>query len=273
MSTQELAPSFAREETQRKRSAKAAARRARILSFTVPTGFFVLGILAWEIINRVLDVNSQILPKPSEVLVRLWTDWEFLVPHTVITLEEAVYGFLLGALVGFIIGVLVAANRYIEMALYPLLITSQAVPKLAIAPMLVIWFGYGIFPKVVITALIVFFPVAVTTAEGMKSVDRSLLDLLKTVNASQWQQFRKVRAPNAVPHIMSGLIIGVTLCVVGAAVGEWVGAQQGLGYLIIAANGQLDTVLAFAAILLLVIMGVVLFGLLSLAQKLLNRGR
>jgi NitT/TauT family transport system permease protein len=157
----------------------------------------------------------------------------------------------------------------VRQTLYPLIVASQAVPKVAIAPALVAWLGLGMAPKLVVVATMVFFPVVVTAAQGFSSVDRSLLDLLRSVDASRWQVFRQVRFPHALPHIFAGLKIGITLAVVGAVVGEWVGASEGLGYVLLQANTQLDSTLLFAAMFVLIAMGIVLFVLIEVAERLL----
>jgi NitT/TauT family transport system permease protein len=143
------------------------------------------------------------------------------------------------------------------------------VPKIAIAPLLVLWLGFDIWPKIAVTALMVFFPVTVTAAEGFASVDRNLLDLLRSVDASATQIFLRVRFPHALPHIFSGLKVGITLAVVGAVVGEWVGADSGLGYLLTYANTLLDSTLLFASLFMLIVLGVILFVLVDLAERLL----
>jgi NitT/TauT family transport system permease protein len=152
--------------------------------------------------------------------------------------------------------------------LYPLIVGSQAVPKIAVAPLFVLWFGFGVTPKIVVVVLLVFFPVVVTTAEGLMSVDRNLIDLLRSVNASQLQVFWKVRLPHALPQVMAGLKIGVALAVVGAVIGEWAGADHGLGYMILFAQSQLDTSLSFACITILVVMSVVLFAVVDAIGRL-----
>jgi NitT/TauT family transport system permease protein len=175
-----------------------------------------------------------------------------------------------GAVVGFLLALLIAYSPLLERMLYPLIVASQAVPKIAIAPLFILWFGFGIWPKVVVTVLLVFFPVVVTSAEGLMSVDRNLIDLLRSVNATPLQIFTKVRLPHALPQVLAGLKIAIALAVVGAVVGEWVGADKGLGYMILFANSQLDTTLSFAAITLLVVMGVVLFIAVDLLGRLIT---
>jgi NitT/TauT family transport system permease protein len=182
---------------------------------------------------------------------------------------ETVVGFVIGVAVGVGLAIPITYSMVARNALYPLIVASQAVPKVAIAPLLVVWLGLGVTPKLAVVALMVFFPVVVTAAEGFSSVDRNLLDLLRSVHASEWQIFRRVRLPHAMPQLFSGLKIGITLAVVGAVVGEWVGADSGLGYLILHANTLLDTTLLYAALAVLVAMGVVLFILVEIAERLL----
>ncbi|MBJ7603276.1 MAG: ABC transporter permease [Candidatus Dormibacteraeota bacterium] len=229
------------------------ARRA------APILFLIFCVVAWQLICTIAHVRTYVLPAPSAILLRLYHSWSILEPHTLVTLEETLVGFVLGSLVGFVLALLIAYNRLVEEMLYPLIVASQAVPKLAIAPLFILWFGFGIWPKVVVTILLVFFPVVVTSAEGLLWVDRNLIDLLRSVSANPLQVFLKVRLPHALPQVLAGLKIGITLAVVGAVVGEWVGADKGLGYLIIFADSQLDTTLSFASITVLVAMGVVLF--------------
>jgi NitT/TauT family transport system permease protein len=234
-----------------------------------PTLFLVALIVLWEVISRVTEVPRYILPAPSEIGERLVRSWALLWEHSIVTLTEIGLGFVAGVVLGFGLAVPIAYSTTVRNTLYPLIVASQAVPKIAIAPLLVLWLGFDMWPKIVVTALMVFFPVTVTTAEGLTSVDRNLLDLLRSVHANQAQIFFKIRFPHALPHIFSGLKIGITLAVVGAVVGEWVGADSGLGYLLVYANTLLDSTLLFAALFLLIVIGVVLFVLVGIAERLL----
>ena len=214
----------------------------------------IVGI--WELAARFTDVPPYILPAPTAIAERLIRSWALLWEHSVVTLTEIGIGFALGVLFGLALAIPIAYSTVVRNTLYPLIVASQAVPKIAIAPLLVLWLGFDIWPKIVVTALMVFFPVTVTAAEGFSSVDRNLLDLLRSVHASQAQ-------------IFSGLKIGITLAVVGAVVGEWVGADSGLGYLLVYANTLLDSTLLFASLILLIVMGVVLFLIVGLLERLL----
>lgn len=234
-----------------------------------PTAFLVAVVVLWEIASRATDVPAYILPAPTAIAERLVRSWGILWHHSVVTLTEIGIGFAVGVALGLGLAIPISYSAVVRNTLYPLIVASQAVPKIAIAPLLVLWLGFDMGPKIVVTALMVFFPVTVTAAEGLTSVDRNLLDLLRSVNASQAQIFFRIRFPHALPHIFSGLKIGITLAVVGAVVGEWVGADSGLGYLLVYANTLLDTTLLFASLFLLVAIGVVLFVLVGIAERVL----
>jgi NitT/TauT family transport system permease protein len=235
----------------------------------LPSVFLIAVVALWELAARVTDVPQYILPAPTAIAERLVRSWALLWDHSMVTLTEIGIGFALGVALGLGLAIPIAYSATVRNTLYPLIVASQAVPKIAIAPLLVLWLGFDIWPKIAVTALMVFFPITVTAAEGFTSVDRNLLDLLRSVNANPAQIFFKIRFPHALPHIFSGLKIGITLAVVGAVVGEWVGADAGLGYLLVYANTLLDSTLLFASLFLLVIIGVVLFVIVGIAERLL----
>ena len=226
-------------------------------------------LLAWELLVRLSGVPSFILPGPLAVFEALTTRYDILLPHAATTAAEIVAGILLGGTLGALAAMLLAASGVARRWLLPVLVVSQALPVFALAPLLVLWLGFGMWPKIVITALMVFFPVVVTAAEGFASVDRSLLELLRSVSAPRHQIFSRITLPHSLPRIMAGLKIGITLAVVGAIVGEWVGADSGLGYLLVYANTFLDSTLLFASLVLLVVIGVVLFMLIGGLERLL----
>jgi NitT/TauT family transport system permease protein len=236
----------------------------------LPLAFILVILVVWELISRFTDAfPDYILPAPTAIVERMFDDAELLWSATRVTLVEVVVGYAAGAVIGLALAVPIAYSATVRATLYPLIVASQAVPKIAIGPLLVLWLGLGMLPKLAIVAMMVFFPVVITAAEGFSSVDRNLLDLMRSVSASRWEIFRRVRFPHALPQIFSGLKIGITLAVVGAVVGEWIGADNGLGYLLLQANTQLDTTLLFSALTLLVVLGVVLFMLVELAERLL----
>ena len=246
------------------------SRLRRWSTTLLPAGFVTLLLIVWELVTRLTDaVPNYLLPAPTAVVSRMIDTPEVLWSATRVTFVEVALGFVAGVVIGLALALPIAYSAAVRSTLYPLIVASQAVPKIAIGPLLVLWLGLGMMPKLAIVALMVFFPVVVTAAEGFSSVDRNLLDLLRSVDAGRWQIFRRVRLPHALPQIFSGLKIGITLAVVGAVVGEWIGADNGLGYLLLQANTQLDSTLLFAALFLLVLLGVVLFILVELAERLL----
>ncbi len=245
--------------------------RRRVGRALVPLLALALIVLLWQLWVDLAHIKEFLLPSPKAIGQELAASWSpILAQDTWVTLQETLIGFGLGALLGFVLAIGITYSRFLERVLYPPIVASQAVPKVAIAPLFVVWLGFGIWPKIAVTMTLVFFPIVVTAAQGLMSADTSLLELLRSVNANQWQMFRKVRLPHALPAIMSGMKIGMTLAVVGAVVGEWVGANAGLGYLILYAQSQLETTLTFAAITVLVVMGVVLFMLVDLLGRLIT---
>jgi NitT/TauT family transport system permease protein len=226
-------------------------------------------LLAWEIITIVLRMPAFILPSPGLVLRR----WVFVISdgslfiHLLITLGEVLLGLLAGSLLASITGYLLAKSPVMERIVAPYLVASQAVPVVAIAPLLVIWFGPGLFSKILICALIVFFPVLVNTVVGLRAAPENLRDLMRSMHATRWQMLRYLEAPAALPVFLGGLRIGATLSVIGAVVGEFVGADRGLGFLINVGRGQYDTALVFVAILTLVVMALSLYGCVVLLEK------
>lgn len=235
----------------------------------LPTLFTFTAVVIWELIARLADVPSYILPPPTQIAVRIVESWGLLWDNSMATMASIGLGYVIGVLLGAVLALAMAYSEIVRNTLYPPIIASQAVPKIAIAPLLVLWLGFGIWPKVAVVALMVFFPVTITMVEGLRSVDPRLLDLLRSVYASPAQVFLRVSLPHALPQIFSGLKIGITLAVVGAVVGEWVGADSGLGHLLIIANTRLDATLLFSALVLLVIIGIALFLLIELLEKVL----
>jgi NitT/TauT family transport system permease protein len=229
-------------------------------------------VMLWELVAQARLVPRFLLPAPSSIVAAGIQFRNVLLVDTGVTTFEILLGFAAGSLVGLVLGIGIVFSRVIEQIVYPPAIVTQVVPKLAIAPLFVVWFGVGVTPKVMITLLICLFPVLVNAVVGMRAVDLRILDLMHSVNARRWQIFTKVEFPNAMPHIFAGLKVGITLAVVGAIVGEWLGSNVGLGYRILAADSALQTDLLFAAILALSAVGIALFGLVALAERLLIPG-
>lgn len=226
-------------------------------------------LLAWHLIARLGNLPAFILPAPAEVwsrFLRALADGSLLL-HTLVTLLEVMVGLLAGAFFATLIGYFVAKSRLLENLLSPYLVASQAVPLVAIAPLLVIWFGPGMFSKFLICALIVFFPVLVNTVVGVRAVPAVLYDLMGTLRASRGQVLMKLEVPAALPVFLGGLRIGATLSVIGAVVGEFVGSDRGLGFLVNVGRGQYDTALVFVAVFTLILLALVLYGVVAWAEK------
>ncbi|VTU46561.1 Putative aliphatic sulfonates transport permease protein SsuC (plasmid) [Variovorax sp. SRS16] len=218
---------------------------------------FVLVVGGWELAVRLLQVTPLLLPAPSAVAVALWEGIRnnTFTHHLGITFYETIAGFVLGGGLGLLLGAVIAQFPLVERTLYPYVVAFQTIPKVAIAPLFVIWFGYGMASKIVITATIAFFPVLANTVVGLRSVPADQLELLTAFTASRWQVFRMARIPHALPFVFVGLDVSIVLSVIGAIVGEFVGAQAGLGYLILQRTFSMDTAGMFAILILLSAMG------------------
>ncbi|MCE2399815.1 ABC transporter permease [Candidatus Poribacteria bacterium] len=226
----------------------------------------VLGI--WEAIVFFKDTPHYILPPPSKIVVTLFTEHEQLLKHSLVTLQEMLFGFTLAISIGIPLAVLMFEFPVLERAFYPYVIGSQTVPVFAIAPLLVLWFGFGIASKVIMAAIIVFFAIVLNTLDGLKSTDPDTVNLFRILRANRWQILWKVRLPTALPFIFSGAKIGISISTIGAVIGEWVGSSAGLGYLMLYANGKLQISLVFSAIFCLAFLGLGLFALMTLLERL-----
>jgi NitT/TauT family transport system permease protein len=231
---------------------------------------FVSLLVAWEAFVRVRGLSALVLPPPGAVARTLVEQLGsgMLWPHLATTLAEVLLGFALGTVLGIGGGALVAHSALFRRVLSPYLVASQALPKLALAPLMVLWLGYDLAPKVVITALVAFFPLLENTVVGLNDVAPEKLELFRLLRASAWQTFIKLRVPTALPYLFAGLRVAIVLSVVGAVVGEYVGANRGLGALIIASQGTMDTPLMFAVLVLLTAIGITLYLIVVLAERL-----
>lgn len=242
-----------------------------LLSYWKPALVLLALIGLWEALVPALDIPRFVLPPPSQVIAEMFNVPGTLAHHALITLYETLLGFVIGVAFGVSLAIGIVYSKLLEESVYPLVIFTQVVPKIAIAPLLIIWLGYGAPPKIVIAFLISFFPMVIDTATGLKAVEEDLIYLIRALNASPWQIFTKIRFPNALPYIFSGMKISVTLAVVGAIVGEFVGANKGLGYLILVGSANLETNLLFAAVVVLSLLGIVLFYLIRVLEKIFIR--
>ncbi|HEY2184604.1 MAG TPA: ABC transporter permease [Xanthobacteraceae bacterium] len=241
--------------------------RARISGIAYPVAV-VLGLLAlWEACTRLFAVPAFLLPPPSAVASSLVANAPLLLFHGWITTAEILLGFALSIVVGIPLALAIFLWPAFSRSVLPLLISSQAMPKVAVAPLFLVWFGFGLLPKVLIAFLIAFFPVVINTAVGLAAIEPEKIYLARSMGFGALATFFKIRLPNALPAIFGGLKISITLAVVGAVVGEFVGGDAGLGYLLLVANGSMDTQLLFAGIVALTVLGVVLFVLVELAER------
>lgn len=222
---------------------------------------FGIVLLVWQLVTVVFSVPEYLLPSPASVALRLIAERTLLVGHAEYTLLEILFGYAASIAIGIPLAVAIVLSRTVERLIMPMIVASQAVPKVAIAPILVVWLGFGFLPKVAISFLIAFFPIVVSTVAGLKSVELEMIDLVRSMGAGTAKIMLRVRLPSALPQIFAGLKVAISLAVVGAVVGEFVGSDRGLGYLLLTATGSLDGSLMWAALILLIVLGVSLYSL------------
>lgn len=241
----------------------------RVAPWLAPAATFVLLIVLWELATRAFDWEPWLVPPPGDVARALWDYRDLLPRHTWVTLRESLAGFGLAIVVGIPLGGLIAYSRVLELTVYPLLLGLNAVPKIAIAPILILWMGFGPGPKILVSFLLCVFPIVIATATGLKQTPAELVELARSLCASQWQTFRRFRFPSALPEIFIGLKVAISLAVIGAVIGEFVGSSEGLGWVIVNSGANVNTSLAFAAMAILALVSIVLFYALGLAERLL----
>jgi ABC-type nitrate/sulfonate/bicarbonate transport system permease component len=228
---------------------------------------------AWQVaassgaIASALQLEDYLVPAPSEIGESLWENRSLLADNAWVTLQEIVLGFCCALFAGLLFAIAMHLSGTLRRATYSLIIASQTIPIVVVAPILVVWFGYGIGPKLAIVALICFFPITVNALDGLRSVDAEAIKMMRTLDASRWQIFRRVEAPTALPYAFSGAKIAIAVAVIAAVFGEWVGAEAGLGRLILIDGNQLETARQFAAVVVLSAMAISLFGLLAFAER------
>jgi NitT/TauT family transport system permease protein len=233
------------------------------------TALFILVLVLWELAIRLFHVSIFIVPAPSDIATSLVVNAGLLAGATLITAKEILIGFLFAIVVGVALALLIVRFRLFGRALYPLIVLFQTVPKVALAPILILWFGYDLAPKVILIMLIAFFPVTLGMLGGLQSVEQSFVSLMRSVGARENDILLRVRIPHALPHLMAGMKVAITLCVIGAIVGEFAGASAGLGYAIQFASTQLDTAMVFAALVIVSIVGVFFYYLIEILERLL----
>jgi NitT/TauT family transport system permease protein len=232
-----------------------------------PFLLIIVLLILWDIAIRVFKIPPYLIPKPLDVVDQLWKEWPLLFKEAAPTTWATLGGFALSVLIGVPMAMLIAYSKVVESFVYPLLVFSQSIPKIAIAPLFVVWFGFGIIPKVIAAFLLGFFPVVVSTVMGFKSVEQDMVDLARSMGSTRLQMFFKISLPQALPAIFSGMKVSITLAVVGAVVGEFVGSNSGIGYVLQKANGNFDLPLMFAALVVLSMIGVILFVLLDVLER------
>jgi ABC-type nitrate/sulfonate/bicarbonate transport system permease component len=245
-------------------------RARRIAAAVLPPVLFAIFVLGvWQLYTVVGDIKESTLPPPTDIAKSLWENRSMLLENAWVTIKEILLGFAAAIVLGVGLAVLIRSSRKVERAIYPWLVVSQMVPIPAIAPLLVIWTGFDLRPKVIVIMLVSFFPIAVNTIDGLRAAEPELLNLLKTLKANSWQRFRKAQLPAALPFMFSGLKVAAALSVIGAVFAEWVGASEGLGYLVLVLNNQTATTEMFAVIFTLALIGILLFLFVSLLERVL----
>jgi NitT/TauT family transport system permease protein len=229
-------------------------------------GVFAI-LLAWQIYTHIFAINRIVLPSPLDIFHASIANWRALLRESWPTFLESVLGFALAVAIGIPCAICVAGSRLLNLTLYPILIATQSIPKVAVAPIILVWFGLGMQSKLVIAFLVAFFPIVVDTAAGIRATPPGLLELARSLRASPRQVFLKIQFPAALPFIFAGAKVAVTLAVIGAVIGEFVGSVGGLGNLLLTANSQLDSPLAWAALVWLSVLGIVLFAAVVIAER------
>jgi ABC-type nitrate/sulfonate/bicarbonate transport system permease component len=227
-------------------------------------------LVLWEVLVKMFQVESWLLPAPTAIGAALVKDWPTLISHSGITIYEALIGFALSVVLAFVLATLMDCWPLLRRALYPLLVTSQTIPIISVAPLFLIWFGYGLMPKVLVVVLVCFFPVAVSFLQGLTVVDPEVIDLLRSMGASKLLIFRLAKLPAALPTFFSGLKIAATYSIMGAVIGEWLGAEAGLGYYMTLSQRSFLTARLFAIIVIITILSLALFKAIELLERVLT---
>lgn len=238
------------------------------LAQNLPVIAIVIGLfVAWEAAVRLLNVAEYTLPAPSVIIAKMASSWDLLLVNAWATTLEILLGFGMSVVIGIPLAVLVVYSRIFERVAFPLMVSLQTIPKVALAPILVMWLGYGIMPKVMVAFLISFFPIVINAVIGMRSAEKEMIYLAQSMGASELTTFLKIRLPKALPSIFGGLKVGIGQAVVGATVGEFIAAEKGLGYLQLISQVRLDTPLLFAAVVMLSLIGVTLFNIIAWLER------
>ena len=260
---------IARQEAAAESRATGVLDLRELAGWLIPIFMLFLTFLIWEIWVWIDDTPAWFLPAPSAIVDEAITSRALLWEHTWTTLQEVLLGYMIALVVGVTTALLIAFSPIAERTVYPIIVASQAIPIIALAPILLIWFGFGMTPKVIVVVLLCYFPIAVNMADGLRAADTDALNLLRSMGASRWQVMRIVRIPSSLPYLISGARIAAAVSVIGAIVGEWVGASSGLGYLMTRAASQFLTARLFAAVAISAFVGIGLFVIVALVGRLL----
>jgi putative hydroxymethylpyrimidine transport system permease protein len=248
---------------------RASGLRRLVSNYGAAAALFAFSLVAWQVIVTLAGLPEYLVPVPTEVASSLGSDWStILAPATLTTLREVAIGFALATSAGIGIAVVLHIFGPLRRAVYPLLIASQTIPVIVLAPILVVLFGFGLLPKLIIVGLICFFPIVVNGLDGLRSVDGEYIRMMRTLDAGRWAIFRRVEFPAALPLIFSGMRVAATFASIGAVFGEWAGSNAGLGYVMLEAEPNLQTARMFSAIIILTVISTLLFGAVSLAERL-----
>ena len=228
---------------------------------------FMLLFLLWEFAVRLFGIKEYLLPPPSKVWTEFWKRHEIVMAGAWVTTQEMLAGYALAVVVSIPLAMWIAWSRFMEQSVYPVIVFLQIIPKIAVAPLFIFWFGFGFTPKLLVVFLLCFFPIVVASIAGFKSADRDIMDFARTTGASGLRLFLKIRLPQALPHIFTGLKVGAALAATAAVVAEFVASDKGLGYLLLQYNGQLETPMVFATIVLLSVIGVVVYYAVEIVER------
>ena len=242
--------------------------RDRISAVLLPIATFAVLLVAWQFLVRLFGVPEYILPLPTEFLSKLVESRALIWQHTLVTASEVLLGFLFAAAIGVPLGLMIVSFKWLERSLYPLIVFFQLIPKIAVAPLFVVWFGFGPFPKVLLTFLLCFFPTLVASMTGFRALDERVLYLTRSMGANAGQTFRYIRLPSAIAHIFGGFKVSIVFAATGAIVAEFVGSNSGLGYLLLRATSYLDMPLIFAVLVALSAIGIVFSYAVQLLERL-----
>lgn len=238
-----------------------------------PLTAVILFLAVWQIAVPLFHIEKWILPSPADITKEAIAQAASLTQHTWATVQLTLLGFLIGTCVGLLTAMLLHLVPFLKSALYPLLILSQNIPTIALAPLLMIWFGFGLLPKIIVITLVCFFPVAVSTMDGLTQTDRGMMNYMRMAGASKAQIFRKLEVPHALPSVFSGVKIAATYSVMGAVIAEWIGTDRGIGYYMMLQKSAYRTDRVFVAMAIIVLLSLILFAIIALLEKIFVRWR